>query len=101
MAAGPDAVDHAIFGALHPGDIVVTTDYGLAGLCLGRGAAAIHPDGWIYREQTMPLLWAERDAAARARRAGLRTRGPRPRRAADDRAFRQALRALLAGAAGG
>lgn len=95
VAAGPDAVDHAIYGALRPEDVVVTQDFGLAALCLGRGARAIHPDGRIFDERTLPFLLQERHDSAMARRAGLRTRGPRPRRAADDRAFRLALRSLL------
>jgi uncharacterized protein YaiI (UPF0178 family) len=107
VAKGRDAVDHALFGAAAPGDAVVTGDHGLAALCLGRGAAVLHPDGWRYREEAMPALLAERYLAARARRAGGRARargegtgrpkGPRPRTAADDKAFRAALRALLDG----
>ncbi len=95
VAKGSDAVDHAIFSALRWGDVVVTQDYGLASLCLGRGARAIHPDGRVYTAATMPLLLEERYASARARRAGIRTRGPRPRHTEDDRAFRAALRDLL------
>jgi uncharacterized protein YaiI (UPF0178 family) len=96
VAKGPDAVDHALYGALRPGDVVVTQDYGLASLCLGRGARAIHPDGRVYSEATMPALLEERYFAARVRRAGGRTKGPRPRTAEDDRRFREALRGLLA-----
>ena len=96
VAKGPDAVDHALYGALRPGDVVVTQDYGLAALCLGRGARALHPDGRIYSEATLPALLEERYFAARVRRAGGRTRGPRPRTAEDDRRFRAALRAVLA-----
>jgi len=95
VAKGPDAVDHAIFGATRRGDVVVTQDYGLASLCLGRGARAIHPDGRVYTEETMSFLLEERYTSARLRRAGVRTRGPRPRSAAEDRAFRAALRGVL------
>lgn len=93
---GPDAVDHALYGALRPADIVVTQDYGLASLCLGRGVRAIHPDGRIYSEATMPFLLEERYHAAKVRRAGGHTRGPRRRGIAEDAAFRAALRSLLA-----
>lgn len=95
VAKGPDAVDHAIFGATRRGDVVVTQDYGLASLCLGRGARAMHPDGRVYTQETMPFLLEERYTSARLRRAGVRTRGPRPRGAAEDHAFRLALRGLL------
>jgi len=96
---GPDAVDHAIFGAARAGDLVVTADYGLAALCLGRGAAVLHPDGWRYTEQAMPALLTERYLSAKTRRAGGRTRGPRPRSGGDDEAFRAALRGALGGPA--
>jgi len=95
VAKGPDAVDHALYGALRPGDVVVTQDYGLAALCLGRGARAIHPDGRVYSEATMPALLEERYFSARVRRAGGRTKGPRPRTSDDDRHFRAAFRELL------
>jgi uncharacterized protein YaiI (UPF0178 family) len=97
VAAGRDAVDHALFAAARPGDLVVTGDHGLAALCLGRGAHVLHPDGWPYSEEAMPALLTERYLSARIRRAGGRTRGPRPRRAADDAAFRALLRRVLAG----
>ena len=41
---------------LSPGDIVVTQDYPLAALVLGKGAAALSPRGLIYSENNiMPL----------------------------------------------
>lgn len=95
VAKGPDAVDHAIFAATRAGDIVVTQDYGLASLCLGRGAHVLHPDGRRYTEFNIDALLQERYLSARVRRGGGRTRGPRPRTAADDAVFRDALRALL------
>ncbi len=95
VAKGPDAVDHAIFAQTRAGDLVVTQDYGLAALCLGRGARALHPDGRVYTEANMDSLLTERYLSARARRSGGRTRGPRPRTAADDAAFRAALRGIL------
>ena len=96
VAGGRDAVDHALFGRVRAGDLVVTADYGLAALCLGRGALALHPDGRRYTEEALPELLTERYLSARVRRAGGRTRGPRPRTAADDAAFRTALRGILA-----
>jgi uncharacterized protein YaiI (UPF0178 family) len=93
---GRDAVDHAIFARAAPGDLVVTADHGLASLCLGRGARGLHPDGWEYTEAIMPGLLTERYVAAKARRAGGRTRGPRPRTGEQDAAFRALLRVMLA-----
>ena len=92
---GPDATDHVLFGHTRAPDLVITQDYGLAALCLGRGAQVLHPEGWRYLPEVMDALLEERFLAARARRAGRRTRGPRPRGAAQDLALRSALRAWL------
>lgn len=95
VAPGPDATDHALFAHTRPGDLVVTQDYGLAALCLGRRAAVLHPDGWEYRDGMIDALLEERYQAARARRGGGRLRGPRPRTAAADQALRATLHQLL------
>lgn len=95
-SAGRDATDHALFAQTRARDLVITQDYGLAALCLGRGAQVVHPDGWPYRAEVIDALLQERYLAARARRAGTRTRGPRPRGAEQDRALRAALGAWLA-----
>lgn len=36
---GPDSADLALANRLRPGDVAVTQDFGLAALCLARGAA--------------------------------------------------------------
>ena len=45
IGAGADAVDIALINMCRPGDIVVTQDYGVAALALGKGAKAIHQSG--------------------------------------------------------
>ena len=45
---GPDSVDFKIMGLLSAGDIVVTQDYGLASIALGKGAMAINQNGLVY-----------------------------------------------------
>ena len=42
IGAGADAVDYALIGLCHKGDIVVSQDYGVAAMALGKGAYAIH-----------------------------------------------------------
>lgn len=92
---GPDATDHALFAQVRPGDLVITQDYGLAALCLGRNALVLHPEGWHYLPETIDALLHERYLAARTRRGGGRVRGPRPRAASADQALRAGLRAWL------
>lgn len=42
VEAGADAVDFALVTLCHKGDIVVTQDYGVAAMALGKGAYVIH-----------------------------------------------------------
>ena len=45
VGAGADAVDYKLISICHRGDIVVTQDYGVAAMALGKGAFAIHQSG--------------------------------------------------------
>lgn len=92
---GADSADFALVNRLRPGDVVVTQDYGLAAMCLGRGAHPIRQDGLLYGPDNIDALLAARHAAQRIRRGGGRLKGPRRRTAAEDIAFETALRRLL------
>ena len=45
VGAGTDAVDYKLISICHKGDIVVSQDYGVAAMALGKGAYAIHQSG--------------------------------------------------------
>jgi hypothetical protein len=45
IGAGADAVDFALVNRCKRGDIVVTQDYGVAAMALGKGAHPIHQSG--------------------------------------------------------
>ena len=77
------------------GDIVVTQDWGLAAMVLGKGAAALSPVGRIFQSDTIEFLLEEREVKAKVRRGGGRTKGPRKRTAEDDVMFKQSLIILL------
>lgn len=91
----PEETDLAVANATRPGDIVVTQDWGLAALVLGRKARALSPDGRIHRLDKLPFLLEERALKARYWRGGGRTKGPRKRARADDERFTAALSRLL------
>jgi uncharacterized protein YaiI (UPF0178 family) len=91
----PQAADMKVVNLTARGDIVVTQDWGLAAMVLGKGARAISPVGRIYRQQTIEFLLDSRHQAARVRRGGGRTRGPKKRTADDDLRFRQNLYRLI------
>ena len=92
---GADSVDYAIVNRVEQGDVVVTQDYGLASMCLARGARVLHQDGWEYTTYNIDALLFQRHAAKEYRAAGGRTKGPAKRKAAQNEAFYAALRNIL------
>jgi hypothetical protein len=93
LVTGPEAeaTDLAVANRARRGDVVVTQDWGLAALVLGRGCRAISPTGRVYRPDTIDLLLEERHLKAKFRRGGGRTRGPRARTTEDEARFERAL----------
>lgn len=91
----PQEADIQVVNLTEAGDIVVTQDWGLAAMALGKGAMALSPDGRVYKEENIEFLLEEREMKARFRRGGGRTRGPRKRTAEDDERFKLNLYRLL------
>ena len=102
IGAGADAVDLALINLCHQGDIVMTQDYGVAALALGKRAYAIHQNGWQYTAENIDRLLMERHLAQKARRSKQKVhlRGPAKRTAEDDERFKDGLERLLVQAAG-
>ena len=99
VGAGADAVDIALINLCRRGDIVVTQDYGVAALALGKGARAIHQSGRWYTDENIDTLLMERHLAGKARRSGKRhLKGPARRTAEDDRRFAESFERLIAAA---
>ena len=92
---GADSVDFALVNRTVRGDIVITQDYGVASMCLAKGARILHQDGWEYTEYNITGLMEQRHAARKFRASGGRTKGPAKRTAAQDKAFAESLRSLL------
>lgn len=93
---GADSVDFALVNRVHPGDVVVTQDYGLAALCLARRATVLHQNGFVYDEDNIDSLLLARHTAKKIRRGGGRLRGPAPRTKQQDADFERCLRGVLA-----
>lgn len=97
VGQGADAVDLALINLCARGDIVVTQDYGVAALALGKGAHAIHQSGRWYTDENIDGLLMERHMARTARKSGKHhLRGPAKRTEADDQRFEESFRRLLA-----
>lgn len=92
VSKAPDAVDFALINRTSKGDIVVTQDYGVAAMALGKGAYAIHPGGKLYTDHNIDIMLMERDIAKKCRRAGERIGGhAKKRTSADDNRFTEAF----------
>lgn len=95
VSKAPDAVDFALINRTCRGDIVVTQDYGVAAMALGKGAHAIHPGGKVYTDSNIDVMLMERDIAKQCRRAGERIKGHTKKRTqVDDNRFTRAFREL-------
>jgi len=90
-----DSVDYALMGLLAREDIVVTQDYGLAAMVLGKGARAINQDGLIYTNNNIDRLLMERHIGAKVRRGGGRTKGPAKRTKEDNDRFEAVFAKML------
>lgn len=95
VSQGADSADLVLVNLLKPGDAVVTQDYGLAALCLARGAYPLDQNGRIYTNDNIDSLLGMRHVAAKVRRGGGRLKGPPKRTKEQDQWFEQALDELL------
>ena len=97
IGAGADAVDFALVGICEKGDLVVTQDYGVAAMILGKGAYGIHQSGKWYTNENIDQMLMERHLSKKARRSKSKhhIKGPAKRTAEDDRRFRESLEQLI------
>lgn len=93
VGAGADAVDYKLISICRKGDIVVTQDYGVAAMALGKGAYAIHQSGKWYTNENIDQMLMERHLNKKARRASSRNhiKGPRKRTDEDDQRFAESF----------
>ncbi len=92
---GADSADFRLVNMIQQGDIAITQDYGLAAMCLSRGALVLHQDGKQYTSENIDGLLAFRAFSKRIRRGGGRLRGAPKRTPEQDKAFEAALCDLL------
>ena len=97
VGAGADAVDYKLIGICHRGDIVVSQDYGVAAMALGKGAYAIHQSGKWYTNENIDRMLMERHLNKKARKATHKNhvKGLKKRTAEDDVRFAASLEKLI------
>ena len=95
VSKGNDSADFVLVNMIKKGDIVVTQDYGLAAMCLARGAVPVSQDGMAYTDSNIDALLLQRHTAKKIRMSGGRLKGPSKRTPEQDAAFERTLEKLL------
>ena len=88
---GADAADYRIMQLADKNDLIITQDYGLASLGLGKGCLVLHHKGFAYTNKNIDQLLQTRHLSAKARRSGQKTKGPKPYTDEDRKKFRDLL----------
>ena len=103
VCAGADAVDYKLISICHKGDVVVSQDYDVAAMALGKGLKAkrrpyaIHQSGKWYTNENIDQMLMERHLNKKARRSSHKNhmKGPRKRTEEDDVRFAQSFEKLI------
>lgn len=97
IGAGADAVDFALVNVCQKGDIVVTQDYGVAAMILGKGAHGIHQSGKWYTNDNIDQMLMERHLSKKARMASKKhhLKCPAKRTEEDDKRFAESFEKLV------
>ena len=97
VGAGADAVDYKLISICHKGDIVVSQDYGVAAMALGKGAYAIHQSGKWYTNDNIDQMLMERHLNKKARRSFHKNhvKGPKKRTEEDDKRFAESFEKMV------
>ncbi len=95
VGSDPQEADIKIINLTEEGDIVVTQDWGLAAVVLGKGARCLSPTGREFRPDRIEFLLEEREIKSKLRRSGVRTKGPKKRTLEEDRRFEACLNRIL------
>ena len=97
VGAGADAVDYKLISICQKGDIIVSQDYGVAAMALGKGAYAIHQSGKWYTNENINQLLMERHLNKKVRRSSHKNhiKGPKKRTQEDDERFALAFEKMI------
>lgn len=94
---GADRADYQIVKEIKPGDLLITQDYGLASLVLPKKARVFHHSGMEYLPETIDQLLMQRYIGGQMRKAGKRTKGPKPFTASDRQLFYEIMTDVVEG----
>ncbi|MFL0246474.1 YaiI/YqxD family protein [Candidatus Clostridium stratigraminis] len=95
MDSGFQSVDMAVANEAKERDIVVTQDFGVAAMVLGKKCFAISPKGYVYDNNNIDKLLFERHISSKVRRSGGKTFNAKKRNKEDDeRLYRNLLKLI-------
>ncbi|MDO5560269.1 MAG: YaiI/YqxD family protein [Oscillospiraceae bacterium] len=97
IGAGADAVDFALINICKKGDVVITQDYGVAAMALGKGAAVVHQSGRQFSGENIDGLLMDRHISKAARMSSSKNhmKGPKKRTAEDDKKFESSFERII------
>ena len=97
VGAGADAVDYKLISLCQRDDIIVSQDYGVAAMALGKGAYAIHQSGRWYTNENIDQMLMERHLNKKARKSSHKNHinGPKKRTQEDDERFALAFEKMI------
>ncbi len=89
IGKGIDAVDFALLNMCSKGDLVVTQDYGVAAMVLGKGCYVMHQSGKEYTDYNIDQMLMERHINKKNRNSNKKShiKGPKKRTKEDDERF--------------
>ena len=90
-----ESVDMKVANECKEGDIVISQDYGVAAICLGKKADVINPKGYIYTNDNIGAMLEQRHLSQKIRRGGGKTPNAKKRSIEDDRRLQKNLLFLL------
>ncbi|MBS7528339.1 YaiI/YqxD family protein [Fusibacter paucivorans] len=94
VETGRDAVDFELLKRCRKGDIVITQDYGLAAMILGKEAYPIHQSGMWYTNENIDQMLMTRHLNQKMRKRK-HIKGPKKRSNEMDRQFEEGLVNLI------
>lgn len=92
---GVNSVDIALINRAVPGDLIVTQDFGVAAMALGKKCYALNQNGLIYDTDNMDRLLFERHISQKVRKSGGKTSNQHKRTKEDDEKFERVFENLI------
>ena len=93
--SGFQSVDMKVANECKKSDIIISQDYGVAAICLGKKASVISPKGYIYNDKNIEDLLEQRHLSGKIRRSGGKTQNAKKRTKEDDERLEKNLLKLI------